>query len=77
MSANFNEVVLHVDETLDDLTLCRLEDDMRSDAGIVSVGHRSDKPHMIMVVYDSEHTRACHLLHNFHDCGLHAQVIGL
>jgi hypothetical protein len=39
MSARLNEVFLHIDETLDDDTLNRLEDGVRSDPGVVSVGH--------------------------------------
>lgn len=77
MSANLNEVMLHVDETLDDTALARLEDDVRGDPGVVSVGHRADNTHMIMVVYDSEATRASGLLHTFEARGLHAQVVGL
>lgn len=77
MSTNLNEVVLHLDETLDDEALRRLEDAVRQDPGVVSVGHAPDKTHMIMVVYDSESTRAFKLLHNFQERGLHAQVVGL
>ncbi len=77
MSANLNEVMLHIDETLDDTALLRLEDEVRREPGVVSVGHRAANAHMIMVVYDSEATRASGLLHNFQERGLHAQVIGL
>ncbi len=77
MSANLNDVMLHVDETLDDTALLRLEDEVRRDNGVVSVGHRGSNAHMIMVVYDSEATRASGLLHNFQERGLHAQLIGL
>lgn len=77
MGANLNEVMLHVDETLDDTALLRLEDEVRREPGVVSVGHRADNAHMIMVVYDSDATRASGLLHNFQERGLHAQVIGL
>ena len=77
MSANLNEVVLHLQETLDDDALRRLEDGVRQDAGVVSVGHNPDNAHMIMVVYDSEATRAASLLHAFQERGLHAQVVGM
>lgn len=77
MSANLNEILLHIDETLDDVSLCRLEDDVRRDPGVVSVGHRPGNAHMIMVVYDSEAIHASGLLHNFQERGLHAQVVGL
>ncbi len=77
MSSNLNEVVLHLQETLDDEALRRLEDGMRGDAGVVSVGHNPGNAHMIMVVYDSETTHAASLLHTFQERGLHAQVIGM
>jgi len=77
MSAHLNEVVLHLNETLDDEALRQLEDAVRQDPGVISVGHAPDKVNMIMVVYDSESTRASKLLHNFQERGLHAQVVGL
>lgn len=77
MSSNLNEVMLHLEETLDEETLHTLEDGVRQDAGVVSVGHNPDNAHMIMVVYDSETTRAASLLHTFEERGLHAQVVGM
>lgn len=77
MSSNLNEVMLHLEETLDEETLHTLEDGVRQGAGVVSVGHNPDNAHMIMVVYDSETTRAASLLHTFRERGLHAQVVGL
>ena len=77
MSSNLNEVMLHLQETLDDDALLQLEEGVRQDTGVVSVGHNPDNTHMIMVVYDSETTRAASLLHTFQERGLHAQVVGM
>ena len=77
MSSNLNEVMLHLQETLDDDALLQLEEGVRQDAGVVSVGHNPDNSHMILVVYDSETTRAASLLHTFQERGLHAQVVGM
>ncbi len=77
MNARLNEVLVHIDEVLDEDTLHRLEEGIRRDAGVISVGHNPDKSHMIMVVYDSESTRASSLLHSIQEQGLHAQVVGL
>lgn len=74
---NTNEIVLHINESLDEDTLHSLEEGIRHDAGVISVGHNPDKSHMIMVVYDSDSTRAASLLHTLHERGLHAQVVGL
>ena len=77
MKANLNEVVVHIDELLDEDSLHRLEEGVRQDAGVISVGHNPGKSHMIMVVYDSEATRASSLLQSFRERGLHAQVVGM
>ena len=68
-------MVVHLAETLDADSLRQLEDTVRQDAGVVSVGHVQDNAHMIMVVYDSDTTRAASLLHTFQECGLHAQSV--
>jgi hypothetical protein len=77
MNTRFNEVMVHISEILDEDTLHRLEDGVRKDAGVVSVGHNPETPHMLMVVYDSDSTRASSLLHSFKERGLHAQVVGM
>lgn len=77
MNSRLNEVVLHIKETLDEDALHRLEEGVRQETGVVSVGHNPGKSHMIMVVYDSDSTRAATLLHRFEERGLHAQVVGM
>jgi hypothetical protein len=77
MNTRLNEVIVHIDEVLDEDTLHRLEDGVRQDAGVVSVGHNPEKPHILMVVYDSDSTHASSLLHSFKERGLHAQVVGM
>lgn len=77
MSANLNEVMVHIQEALDEEALHSLEEAVRKETGVISVGHNPEKSHMIMVVYDSESTRASSLLQSFEQRGLHAQVVGL
>lgn len=77
MEKSFNEVILHINEALDEAALHQLEEGVRHDPGVVSVGHDPAKPHMLMVVYDSDSTHASNLLHSFHERGLHAQVVGM
>jgi hypothetical protein len=77
MNTRLNEVIVHISEGLDEGTLHRLEDGLRLDAGVISVGHNPEKPHTLMVVYDSDSTHASSLLHSFKEQGLHAQIVGL
>jgi hypothetical protein len=70
------DVVMHVNEKLNEETMRRIEQGMRQDAGVISVGHRPDRTHLVMVVYDSDVARATSILHPLQAQGLHAQVIG-
>jgi len=47
MSAQLNEVIFHITETLDDNALHQLEDGVRRNEGVISVGHNPEKSHMI------------------------------
>ncbi len=77
MGSRMNDVLVHVDENLDEGALHRIEDSVRHEAGVVSVGHDPHNAHVLMVVYDSEATRASSLLQAFRERGLHAQLVGL
>ena len=77
MNTTLNEVVVHLNESVDEATLYGLEQGIRKDQGVISVGHQANRNHMIMVVYDSEVARASSILHSFKERGLHAQLIGM
>lgn len=77
MDTTLNEVVVHISEAVDEATLDALEQQIRLDRGVVSVGHRPEQRHLMMVVYDSAVARASSILHSFRERGLHAQLIGL
>lgn len=77
MGTTLADVLVHVNENVDEATICRIERDMRNDVGVISVGHRTGQSHLLMVVYDSGITRAVRLLRPLQAQGLHAQVIGL
>ena len=77
MDTTLNEVVVHISEAVDEATLDDLEQQIRLDRGVVSVGHRPDRRHLMMVVYDSQEARASNILHSFRERGLHAQLVGM
>lgn len=77
MNTTLNEVVVHLSENVDDVTLATLEQGLRQNPGIISVGHRPRQNHLMLVMYDSEVVRASSILHDFRGRGLHAQLIGL
>ncbi len=75
MSADVCDVAIHIDETLNDRELINLEEAIRSDFGIVSVGHNHDK-HMVFVVYNPELLRSRDILDRVTNQGFHAELIG-
>jgi hypothetical protein len=77
MSKRLNDVVVHVDESLGEAELAGIEQGIRAQQGVVSVGHRPGQAHLLMVVYDAAVTPAAGLLHHFRQRGLHAELIGL
>lgn len=71
------DFIVHIDETLNQPALEALEDDIRHCSGVVSVGHRFDKPHLVQVIYDSDTTRVAEIVQDVRQRGLRAQAIGL
>jgi hypothetical protein len=71
------DFVVHINETLDQPALEAVEDDIRHGKGVVSAGHRSGKPHLVEVVYDSDVTRMSDIVQDVRQHGLHAQGVGL
>lgn len=77
MNTTLNEVVVHINEAVDEVTFNDLEQGIRRDQGVISVGRRHNQDHLMVVVYDSAVARAASILHNFRERGLHAQLIGM
>ena len=75
MSAAVCDVTVHIDETLNDRELVNLEAAIRSDYGIVSVGHNEDR-HMMFVVYNPAVLKGRDILDRVTNQGFHAELIG-
>jgi hypothetical protein len=71
------DFIVHIDETLDQTALEAIEDEIRHRNGVLSAGHRSDQPHLIQVVYDSDATQMTAIVEDVRQRGLHAQAVGL
>jgi len=72
-----NDVVLHVDETLDVQARHNLEDQMRAIDGVISPGFNDRTPHLMVVAYNSDCVRAEQLLNAITHQGYHAQYCGM
>lgn len=71
------DFLVHIDETLNAPALESLENGIRQSRGVVSAGHRFDKPHLVQVIYDSDTTHMVDILEDVRQRGLHAQAVGL
>lgn len=71
------DFLVHIDETLNHAAMEAIEDNIRHRSGVVSVGHRSDKPHLVHVMYDADTTRMAEIVKDVQQHGLHAQAVGM
>jgi len=76
MSATISDVTVHIDESLNDRELVNLEQAIRSDEGVVSVGHSEKDRHFMVVLYDPEEIRGKDILSRVTDQGFHGELIG-
>lgn len=71
------DVTVHVDESIDAGIRKKLEDDLRSRDGVVSVRSSERTPHLIVVTYDPGHATGKDILRVVLGDHLHAELIGL
>ena len=76
MSTAVCDVTVHIDETLNDRELVNLEQAIRSDEGVVSVGHNENGRHFMVVLYDPEEIRGKDILGRVTAQGFHGELIG-
>jgi len=73
---DINDVVIHVNETLDTQARRDLEDKMRDIDGVIAPKFNDRRPHLMIVAYDPGHTRTRELLDAVQRQGYHAQHCG-
>jgi hypothetical protein len=77
MSDHFADVVVHVNETLDETSLCKLEDEINEIIGVMAVTHDAHHVHLLKVDFDAEVVGPERFLCPIRMRGLHAQLVGL
>jgi hypothetical protein len=76
MDINLATVMLHIQEPLDERLKKNLEDTMREDACVVSVGIPERTPQVMMVAYNPACTNSANVLRRAASTGLHATLVG-
>jgi hypothetical protein len=77
MDISLADVTLHIDQSLDPGQRARLESDLRAIAGVVSVHHPDDRPHLAIVQYNPQETGSGDLLKAVTGLGVRAELVGL
>ena len=77
MGKDIADVTVHIDETLDHISLQDLAGDLRQVDGVESVSFHNDKPHLMIVTYDPNLTSSSSVHQKITAKGIHAKLIGL
>ena len=77
MDIQLVDVTLHIDENLDAQDRTRIEGNLRSINGVVSVHNPDERPHLVVVEYNPEATSSQAVLNCVTAEGVHAELIGL
>lgn len=76
MDINLATIMLHIQEPLDEPLRRSLEDTIREDACVVSVGMPERPPHVMVVAYNPACTSSENILRRTASIGLHATLVG-
>ena len=72
-----SDIMVHIDEDLDKAHRDQLENYMRAQEGIISLGYHETQPHLMMVGYNPECITPTDILTSVKTRGLHAELVGL
>lgn len=73
---NINDVVIHVNESLDSQARHDLEDQMRAIEGVIAPRFNDSRPHLMIVAYNPDHTHVSDLIGEVRRRGYTAQSCG-
>jgi hypothetical protein len=71
------DVTVHVDESMQESERLKLENDLRSTDGVVSVHFSEKTPHLVVVTYDPDHAKSKDVLKVVLGEHLHAELVGI
>lgn len=72
-----SDIVIHIDETLDDGRIHRLEKDLGDEPGVLSACCHENTPHLLVVDFDADTVRPSEIVQSVRSRGLHAAMLGL
>ena len=76
MSEFTADVLFHINETLDEQSISKVEYDMAFHKGVRTACVNCKNPHLMLVDYDPMEVKALALLGSLKTRGLHAEMVG-
>lgn len=77
MNALMADVTIHIDEETSPEERERLEDALRAVDGVMAASSHEDRPHLIVVEFDSSEVSSQQVLETVTAFGVHAELVGL
>lgn len=77
MNALMADVTIHIDEETSPDERERLEDTLRAVDGVMAASSHEDRPHLIVVEFDSGKVSSQQVLETVTASGVHAELVGL
>ncbi len=71
------DITIHIDETLDHDHLQNLCSQVKETDGVHNIISNDDRPHLIIVKYNSDETHADKILKSIKDQDVHAELVGM
>ena len=72
---NSTDIVIHVDEEMDSQRRDKFSNTVQELHGVLSASIQDSRPHLMMVAYNPEKTKALEVVTGIRNTGLHAQLI--
>jgi hypothetical protein len=72
-----SDVLIHVNETIEDVGRVRLEESLRALKGVVAPRFSPSHDHLMFVAYDPDSTSAATILGQIHGQGYGAQIVAI
>jgi len=72
-----SDIVIHIDETLDDGRIHRLEKELADEPGVLSACFHENTPHLMVVDFDADAVRPSEIVESVRSRGLRAEMLGL
>lgn len=77
MGKQMADVMIHIDETLSEELLKKVEAAVREDENVISAGVPADNSHIMLVAYNPECVSAAGILARVKNAGVHAELVGM